>query len=198
MPIRTEPYRSVPNRSPIRCKNRTDPPIRTEKTNILLYFSFFHGSVLPSHFLQWIGGRIGALFCGSVPCLQTPTTTPSRKDFARLMYSRETCSSTRAHVLWHGARATAYLTTTTSSLLCFSVEGSYTRRGYWRTCPALPGLSYHACAGTCRHLCLVGMLMQKHSGDLCKKLPQGRAPLARNKNSVATLSLSKIPKRYPD
>ena len=49
-----------------------------------------------------------------------------------------------------------------------------------------------------RCLCLA-MLMKKHSADLCKKLPQGRAPLARNKNSVATLSLSsKTPKRYQD
>ena len=83
-PNRTDPYRTV-HRSVV--KTALIHRSVQKKENILLYFYFFHGSVLPSHFLQWIGGRIGALFCGSVRCLQTPTTTPSRKELARLMFA---------------------------------------------------------------------------------------------------------------
>ena len=61
-----DPHRSVPIRSPIRCKNRTDPPIYEEKTVYISNFYNFYGSVRASHFLQWIGGRIGTDRYGSV------------------------------------------------------------------------------------------------------------------------------------
>ena len=83
-PNRTDPYRTV-HRSVV----KTAPIHRSVqiKEQYNINYCFFTDRCSRPHFLQWIGGRIGALFCGSVPCVQTPTTTPSRKEFARLMFA---------------------------------------------------------------------------------------------------------------